>query len=447
MKSADDKVKALINEAKIKTGSGVDERILADALSELEKMRQKRLTRSQQNVWRIIMKNPITKLAVAAVVFIACLIGLSFWRTSSSGIALADVLTRIEKVKAVRYKWTYKFSGYTGPNKPYNQEIRATSLNSGEYGTKSTWEWLDPNGGESTFSDIYFLPQKKMTIAINANKTYMRRVLPDAQVEKMQKENPDIKDPHAFVRKILKTKYESLGRSTLDGIEVAGFRTTDPNLWGGKNPQTDFKLWVDVKTLLPVRYDILASVEVDEMGDRLNIHLIEHDFQWDVSVDPAEFEPPPVPEGYAVLGNSPDLVNEETTIQGLKKCVELLGNYPDPERLENFFTVIRSALEKSETPAALRLKEEIKGLSKQEKDIRFTRAAIPIINLTEFYNALVQDKRDPAYYGKTITPKDADKVLMRWKLSDNEYRVIYGDLHAENVTPEKLAELEAALPK
>jgi hypothetical protein len=36
---------------------------------------------------------------------------------------------------------------------------------------------------------------------------------------------------------------------------------------------------------------------------------------------------------------------------------------------------------------------------------------------------------------------------MRWKVSDNEYRVIFGDLHAERVSREKLAELEAALPK
>jgi hypothetical protein len=51
------------------------------------------------------------------------------------------------------------------------------------------------------------------------------------------------------------------------------------------------------------------------------------------------------------------------------------------------------------------------------------------------------------YYGKTISLTDADKILMRWKVSDNEYRVIYGDLHAETVTPAKLVELEAALPK
>ena len=48
---------------------------------------------------------------------------------------------------------------------------------------------------------------------------------------------------------------------------------------------------------------------------------------------------------------------------------------------------------------------------------------------------------------KIITPKDADKVLMRWKVSDNEYRIIFGDLHAETVTPEKLVELEKLISK
>jgi hypothetical protein len=38
-------------------------------------------------------------------------------------------------------------------------------------------------------------------------------------------------------------------------------------------------------------------------------------------------------------------------------------------------------------------------------------------------------------------------VLLRWKVSDNEYRVIFGDLHAETITVEKLAKLEETLPK
>ncbi len=232
----------------------------------------------------------------------------------------------------------------------------------------------------------------------------------------------------------------------MDGMEVAGFRTTDPNLWEGKNPRVDFKLWVDVKTLLPVRSDVLASVEVDKRGDRLSSHFVIHAFQWDVSTDAAEFEPPPVPEGYLVLDNPPGQVNEETAIEGLKRCVELFDCY-----LASITGVgIQDGpalFEKSETPAALRLKEEMKGLSKQEKGIRLIRAGIPILSSYSFYYELVQNKKDPAYYGKTVTPKDADKVLLRWKLSDKEYRVIFGDLHAETVSSERLAELEKALTK
>jgi hypothetical protein len=36
---------------------------------------------------------------------------------------------------------------------------------------------------------------------------------------------------------------------------------------------------------------------------------------------------------------------------------------------------------------------------------------------------------------------------MRWKVSDNEYRVIFGDLHTQTVTAEALANLEKNLPK
>jgi hypothetical protein len=59
----------------------------------------------------------------------------------------------------------------------------------------------------------------------------------------------------------------------------------------------------------------------------------------------------------------------------------------------------------------------------------------------------VTTSRPPQGSSKTVTPKDADKVLMRWKVSDTEYRVIFGDLHAETVSPEKLAELERTIPK
>ena len=59
-----------------------------------------------------------------------------------------------------------------------------------------------------------------------------------------------------------------------------------------------------------------------------------------------------------------------------------------------------------------------------------------------FYNKLTRQKKDPVYYGETITVNDTDKVLVRWKISRNRYRVVYGSLKSETVTTEKLAELE-----
>jgi len=407
----------------------------------------------------IIMKSPITKLATAAVVIIACLIGLSLWRGTESGIALADVLARIEQVKAYRHKmsiqnWSTKVTG-EDPNKRYNfRETRSTSLTSQEYGTKNKVINPDPNGGESTFSkEVYFLPQKKTFIVImHKEKKYWRKELDDADIEEIRKQSVfSNTDPRTFLKGILKTKYESMGKSTMDGVEVEGFRTTDPNTTD-PNLWFDIKIWVDVKTRLPVRFESsLTSVEADQMGDRWTMHIVMHDYQWDVPVDAAEFEPPVIPDDYTGTVVKRHF-NEEPAIQGLKVWVELLGKYP--ENITDVGDTVLRLAEKSETPAAMRLKEEVKGLRTEEEKInKLADFLVPIRGLERFYGMLQWDKKDPAYYGKTVTPKDADKVLMRWKVSDNEYhadneyRVIYGDLHVETVTPEKLAELEAALPK
>ena len=389
------------------------------------------------------MKSPLTKLAVAASVIVACVIGLSLWRGTQSGMALADVLARMEQVKAFRSQWSRKATG-EDPNKPYSSETRGTYLISQEYGSKGKLEKLDPNGGESTFSEIYKFPDKKTGIMIShKQKKYFRVELGDEFVEALWKNG----DPRTQTKRILEYKYKSMGRATMDGIEVEGFRTTDPNWYGtSKNKvEVDVKMWVDVKTRLPVRYDFTY----DKMGDKITErdHFVMHDFQWDVPVDVAEFKPV-IPDDYgSLVVKYPAHSTEETAIQGLKLLVELFGKYP--EKITDVDATVLRLAEKSETPTALRLKEEIKGLTDQEivGSSKLVDFWMPIRGLAMFWYALEDNKKDSAYYGKTVTPKDADKVLMRWKVSDNEYRVIFGDLHAETVTAEKLAELEAALLK
>ena len=401
-----------------------------------------------QNIWRMIMKSPITKLAATAVIIIACVIGLSLWRGTGSGIALADVLARIKQAKTVKCKMS---EAIYSPGTPGRAEFRSIWVMSQGYGYKGKVEVReDPNGEWEPLGERYAYPKKKTIIQIgHPIKTYFRWKLDDAEVQEQKEFLGRYVDPGALIKDIMACKYETLDRSIIDGAEVEGFRTTDPNCRSSfnrsfyKDPQASFdiKVWVDVKTRLPVRCEDFGRGLDDT--EYVVVESIMTDFEWDIPVTAAEFEPPDVPDGYTVVKARPEPSDEEIAIQGLRQCVELIGNYlemigDDTEATE----IILLAIEKSETPAALRLKKEVQGLTKNKKLDRIKSVGSPLRQLIWFYVRLLQDKKDPAYYGKTVTPEDADKVLLRWKLSENKYRVIFGDLHTESVSTERLADLE-----
>ncbi|MHC4086908.1 MAG: hypothetical protein ACYSWZ_13130, partial [Planctomycetota bacterium] len=80
-----------------------------------------------------------------------------------------------------------------------------------------------------------------------------------------------------------------------------------------------------------------------------------------------------------------------------------------------------------------------------ELETKMLEALQPVYPIGLFYMALVEDKKEPVYYGQTVGPNDVEAVLMRWKISDGQYRVVFGDLTTGNVTAEELAELEKLL--
>jgi len=129
----------------------------------------------------------------------------------------------------------------------------------------------------------------------------------------------------AMLKQILGCKYESLGRSTIDGADVEGFQTTDPNYLGGMMGQVDVKIWVDVKTQLPVRSEMDM-----QMGD-MQIHGVVHSFQWDCPVNADTFKPV-IPADYTTLPGGPmkmPAMNEEGAVAGLKLFADLTGRRRD----------------------------------------------------------------------------------------------------------------------
>ena len=391
---------------------------------------------------RLIMKSSTVKIAVAAAVVLVCLGALHLWHGTESGVALADVLVKVEQVEAFIYRMTMHVKNPVQNMTVTDMDMEGTTLIANEYGFKLDMHTVDPNMGLDMEQQIYLLPkQKVMMMVMPKQKKYMRVELDDTMLDEARQQN---NDPRLMIRQIMACEYEELGKSVIDGVEVEGFRTTDPTYGAGMFGDVDVTLWVDVKTSLPLRVDMYMKA-----SEQIQMRGTLHDFQWNVPVSASEFNPvlPADFTAFPADGIKMPAMNEETAIEGLRRCLDFLGRYPKDLNMMNLMQTMGD-IKDSTTPEGQRLQQELADVqSPDERSEKLMEAKMPIYAMGGFYATLVQEQKEPAYYGETVTPGDAAQVLLRWKTAENEYRVIFADLHAETVTAEALARLEAALPK
>jgi len=106
MRPAND-IEQIVRETRVETSPQIDEQVLAAAQAALEKSAP-----VKPNIWRTIMKSPITKFAAAAVIIIAALIGVNRFGGSIDGsgkvYAMSDVPRLFRKAKTLHIKsWSY----------------------------------------------------------------------------------------------------------------------------------------------------------------------------------------------------------------------------------------------------------------------------------------------------------------------------------------------------
>jgi len=213
----------------------------------------------------------------------------------------------------------------------------------------------------------------------------------------------------------------------------------------GMADDVEVKLWVDVKTWLPVLWEIDMK-----MNEQMEVRGVISDFQWDIPVVAGDFKPA-IPADYTSLeddGYKMPSMTEEAALEGLKFFAEITGRYPkkvDLMTLAQEFQEMKNS--KNLTEAGKRLDEEMGLLTREERSKKIMGLMQPVQSLGMFYMTLVQGKNEPAYYGQSVGPDNVEKVLLRWKVSDNEYRIIFGDLSARNVSTDELAELEKSFQK
>lgn len=383
-----------------------------------------------------IMKSRIPKLAVAAAVILVVLVGLPFLSHKEKGVALADVLAKVERARAFMYKMKMNMTGATMTSMPAGeQQMEIAVIISTEYGMKMIWEITIPNGKKISQTAYMNLDQKQMIMIMPEMKKYMQMEFDDDFLAKKREESYD---PRYIMKQIMGSEYKELGKSIIDGVEVEGFEASDSPLFGGSGTQVI--LWVDIENWLPVQMEM--DIKIDE---NMRATGVAYDYQWDIPVEASEFEPV-IPEDFTSFTEKPIQIpsgDEEEAIEGLKFFADILGKYP--KSLHTMSLMKESSTingSQNLTEAGLKWKEEMDKIDRQKDLDKVLEIMRPVQSLSMFYMTLVQDKKEPVYYGESVGPDAADAVLIRWKISDDEYRVIFGDLSAENVTAERLAELE-----
>jgi hypothetical protein len=120
-------------------------------------------------------------------------------------------------------------------------------------------------------------------------------------------------------------------------------------------------------------------------------------------------------------------LSEKDLIRGLRTFAELSGGRY-PTRLDTKTTV------KEADGLGSSLREMSESEKKQKmQDIFFASA---------FYEKLGRENRDVVYHGDVVGADDTERILLRWRIARDDYRVVHADLRCESVTHVQLAALE-----
>ena len=213
----------------------------------------------------------------------------------------------------------------------------------------------------------------------------------------------------------------TLASGTSTASKTHGFEIGRNKLFRVPEAKGTVEVWIDVKSNLPVLVE-----ESWEMMAHECAAIRTQDFQWNIDLDPKLFAAVP-PQGYTDMTFVMPTVEER--LRWFTRTLRFYVELTDGSRYPPAATMLEADASAKELYKSFGF-EMPKGrpTPEQARDAKFQKlekvwgGLDGIASLVQFLNP------DAAYYGKTVTPKDKDKVLLRWKLDDGRYEVIYGDL-------------------
>jgi outer membrane lipoprotein-sorting protein len=354
---------------------------------------------------RINNMNKIIKYPVAAAIVLGVLAGAAYLLVShSAGVAFADVKQQIEQAQTMTVTAHVKMTSLPKPMvmKMYlkspglmRQEITveaspATALSTGPAATgPTTAMW-----GQKVIT-IYDMPNKRAISLVPAQKTAIviefKNVPPGDQGGQK-----NILDE---LKKAVVGEHKDLGAKTIAGRKVQGYRC-------GKPLVTTMDIWMDASTGGPVQVDQTLP---NDMGT-----VTMTDFVINPKLDDSLFDTRP-PEGYKVEKQTLDLrATEEDLIKGVALFAKYSGG------------VFPKAL--MPTPGLIEELKKVKMSEAQTKEFTMLMGKVMAFQITTM-NA----GGEFVYAGDGVKLGEKTTPILWYKAKDAKmYRVIYGDLHAED---------------
>lgn len=249
----------------VTTSAEMDKRVLDDALTAYEESKKSK-SANKPNIWRIIMKKPITKFAAAALIIIAVMIGINQFGGTIDGatVAWAEVVEQINNY--TKYKYRQRVVRQKGPQRPIMDVYHLNLSQRRQEVEDGSIHIIDMRGKDAITVELY--PDKKKAI-----------------VTRLIGFGPR-KDPHIIemVKRFEQVSTERLGSKKQNGKVLRGFRHKP-------NKYNDYTVWVDPKTKLPV--------EIELKHPQVGQTIFMDEFEFDFELDPSAFSTD-IPDGYEV---------------------------------------------------------------------------------------------------------------------------------------------------
>jgi hypothetical protein len=265
------------------------DQLLAHALREQELSQETASGIHRPAVRRMIMKNSIVRLGVAAVIIAMLGIGIvEFLGGGTSGAVWADVVRKIEANRGFAFHERIKL---VYPERP-KQVAYVVAYYAGP---RLRQEWsLVPDG--PPFKSVYLdFETTAATYLQHTEKTCLQTSIDE---KTLRSQEGGWLNPKDWIRQFLSSTYSKLGRQTIDGVPCEGIETTDPTFGDADPPaaSTVARLWVNVETGYPVRLELSSTLSIS----RAQVGVLCDRFDWNADLSPSLFEPN-IPDDYKRL--------------------------------------------------------------------------------------------------------------------------------------------------